>query len=564
MPLMKKRSYLILILTFFILSLCRTLQVPAEVSSDAIITAENAFEGIIDSCVSSSDVKDAGEWIKIVLPEKTGGTAEWYILGLKGNSRYASEYDFSEYRDSLEKYLAENEIKNPSARLKFSLLLAAVGGDRKYIDKCLSDSTVGGQGIMSLVFGLHLLNNGFDSRQVSIDSVIGSIVSMQHPDGGWSVTGEYGDVDVTAMVLQALAPNSEKCGSEIGQAVVFLSEHQLEDGDYSSYGSRNCESTAQVLVCLSALGIDCASDERFIKNGNTVLDGLLLYKCDDGSFSHKLNEQYNPSATVQAFYSLSAYLKMSEERGSLYVFSEQKNNIADQPLQHDTSEPAMDNTGSVCGYKPWAIAAVLAVAGLICLIFTVRKKHIKNVIFTGIIAGIAVLIILFTDIKSAGSYYSTDNTEKTNIIGTVTMSIRCDILLDRPDDPKETLNGLTESGHIPKDTFSKLAESGNIPEDGCILDDTVFEISADETAYDLLIESARSYGISIDHKGSGDIAYISGINYLYELDYGDLSGWVYKVNGELPSVGCGAYRLSDGDVIEWLYTLDLGNDTFVQ
>ena len=54
--------------------------------------------------------------------------------------------------------------------------------------------------------------------------------------------------------------------------------------------------------------------------------------------------------------------------------------------------------------------------------------------------------------------------------------------------------------------------------------------------------------------------YMSGINYIYELAYGDLSGWVYLVNGERPSVGCDAYKLSDGDVIEWHYSLELGND----
>ena len=56
------------------------------------------------------------------------------------------------------------------------------------------------------------------------------------------------------------------------------------------------------------------------------------------------------------------------------------------------------------------------------------------------------------------------------------------------------------------------------------------------------------------------MVYISGINYLYEFDFGDLSGWMYRVNDTAPSVGCGEYHLSDGDFIEWLYTTDIGND----
>jgi len=56
------------------------------------------------------------------------------------------------------------------------------------------------------------------------------------------------------------------------------------------------------------------------------------------------------------------------------------------------------------------------------------------------------------------------------------------------------------------------------------------------------------------------MVYISGINHIYEFDYGELSGWMYRVNGGTPSVGCGSYILSDGDKIEWLYTCELGED----
>ena len=81
-----------------------------------------------------------------------------------------------------------------------------------------------------------------------------------------------------------------------------------------------------------------------------------------------------------------------------------------------------------------------------------------------------------------------------------------------------------------------------------------------DSVYDILIEAARKYNIQMENNGSADMVYISGINYLYEFDFGDLSGWVYHVNGIAPSVGCGEYVLSDGDTIEWLYTCNLGND----
>ncbi|MDR2296437.1 MAG: DUF4430 domain-containing protein, partial [Clostridiales Family XIII bacterium] len=55
-------------------------------------------------------------------------------------------------------------------------------------------------------------------------------------------------------------------------------------------------------------------------------------------------------------------------------------------------------------------------------------------------------------------------------------------------------------------------------------------------------------------------AYIEGINNLYEFDAGELTGWMYKVNGWYPNYGCSRYRLAAGDVIEWHYTCDLGRD----
>ena len=54
--------------------------------------------------------------------------------------------------------------------------------------------------------------------------------------------------------------------------------------------------------------------------------------------------------------------------------------------------------------------------------------------------------------------------------------------------------------------------------------------------------------------------YVEGIGNLYEFDCGELSGWMYKVNGSFPNYGCSKYILSPGDKIEWVYTCDLGKD----
>lgn len=54
--------------------------------------------------------------------------------------------------------------------------------------------------------------------------------------------------------------------------------------------------------------------------------------------------------------------------------------------------------------------------------------------------------------------------------------------------------------------------------------------------------------------------YVEGINQLYEYDCGELSGWMYNVDGWFPNYGCDKYILSDGETIQWVYTCDLGKD----
>lgn len=127
---------------------------------------------------------------------------------------------------------------------------------------------------------------------------------------------------------------------------------------------------------------------------------------------------------------------------------------------------------------------------------------------------------------------------KQDLIGQVTLEIRCDRVAGEAHDPA-------------------------LPESGTLLAETVFPLAEGETVYDILIQAAQQAGLLLDCRGTagnGRLAYVAGIQGLYEFDFGDLSGWVYHVNGQSPDVGCGAYVLADGDRIQWLYSRELGND----
>jgi len=101
-----------------------------------------------------------------------------------------------------------------------------------------------------------------------------------------------------------------------------------------------------------------------------------------------------------------------------------------------------------------------------------------------------------------------------------------------------------------------------VPSNGVILVKTTVTFYEGESVFDVLQRVCREKGIHMESSWTPiyNSAYIEGIHNLYEFDCGELSGWMYKVNGWYPNYGCSRYQLKDGDVVEWRYTCDLGND----
>ena len=89
---------------------------------------------------------------------------------------------------------------------------------------------------------------------------------------------------------------------------------------------------------------------------------------------------------------------------------------------------------------------------------------------------------------------------------------------------------------------------------------TAVEVAPGSSVYDALTAAAKQTGIPISTSGSGKRVYIVSICSLAERDFGTKSGWMYSVNGQYPSVSCGARTVLDGDRIAFRYTLNLGKD----
>lgn len=164
-------------------------------------------------------------------------------------------------------------------------------------------------------------------EQTTREGLVAEILSYQCSDGGWALMGDESDVDMTAMALTSLAPYQEETDvkAAVEQALTWVSNAQQDDGGFMGWGTANSESCAQVIVALTALGIDPAADSRFVKNGASPLDGLCAFACEGGGFCHS-NEQAEPDgmATEQGFYALAAYDRFRQGMTSLFDMTDIK------------------------------------------------------------------------------------------------------------------------------------------------------------------------------------------------------------------------------------------------
>lgn len=261
---------------------------------------------------------------------------EWSVLGLNRANRYDTK-DFNEkYLKNLKKILKEKDGELHRARYtEYSRVVLALNSMDKNpkdiftynLEKEILDmDNITKQGINGPIFALIALNSKDDSMTDEKKAMVDYILAREIDSGGWALSKDAakGDIDVTAMTIQALAAYVEEekdIRSAVERGVEFLSKEQDKDGGYTSWGSKNSENVSQVVIGLSMLGIDSHKDERFIKEGNSLIDFLLSYQGDKGGFNHEKNGEVNLMASEQALLALVSYERYLEGDQSLYDMS---------------------------------------------------------------------------------------------------------------------------------------------------------------------------------------------------------------------------------------------------
>ena len=136
--------------------------------------------------------------------------------------------------------------------------------------------------------------------------------------------------------------------------------------------------------------------------------------------------------------------------------------------------------------------------------------------------------------------------DKSKVGGYCTLSITCKTLL-KPENKKVAISN---------------GKGDMIPSDGVIYKTKKVKFYKNESVFDVLLRETKANKIHMEYvmTPAYNSNYIEGIHNLYEFDGGELSGWMYSVNGWFPNYGCSRYKLKDGDSIKWVYTCDLGRD----
>ena len=272
---------------------------------------------------------------------------EWAVLGQARAKVPLSEAYIAAYYEKVVAYVKANISSDGILRApddkntpvitdneRIALALTAIGKDPanvggKNLLTALQDKDImqvtdtSNTDINGLVMGLLALN----SRNYTSDTswLVQAVLAQQNEDGSWRASADtkpVGDVDMTAMALQALAPYYKDGGNETVNTAVEKALNWLS-GKYRS-GYDSSESCAQVVIALSALNLDANTDARFTKTveGKTlsVLGNLLQYRvAESGGFKHQFADKaVNEMATEQALCAMAAYARFTEKANALY------------------------------------------------------------------------------------------------------------------------------------------------------------------------------------------------------------------------------------------------------
>ncbi len=258
----------------------------------------------------------------------TGKSSYWEVMDIGAYKKYAPETE-AVLSDSAKQAFINTSIKAVSESEKDTdlskviLALTAQGKDATRLYTVNSNAPIDAveklnnsehsTSVWSAPYTLATYNrNEFKNRKNEL-YLVNALLASQGENGAWD---EYGTIDTTANAIAGLAfyMNDEdstvkaNVNEAIEAALTYLSSQQNADGSFSdSWSGRNSNSTAMVAIALAAAGVDVEKDARFVKSGNSIIDGLLSFALEDNiGFGYTDNTTASDYSTEQAFRALIA------------------------------------------------------------------------------------------------------------------------------------------------------------------------------------------------------------------------------------------------------------------
>lgn len=530
---------------------------------------------------------------------------EWRVIGLERSGRKVTDGYYKKVVEYVLAHINEKERLDAAKSTENSrviLALTAMGYDvtnvagHNLLAGLNEMSYIQTQGINGPIWALIALNSHDykPTGDVTREKLISSILAAQLRDGGWALSGNASEPDVTAMALQALAPyyrTRSDVEIAVESALNYLSEAQSPDGGYGIGGDATCESAAQVVVTLTALGFDPDTDSRFVKNGVSVLDAMCTYVVDGSGFTHISGGTIDDMATEQGYYALTAYFRMKAGKTSLYDMSDvtiAPNHYkiiagGDGKWNTDVQTYTIESDGVFAEFTGIKVDGTLidssnytAKAGSTYVTF--ENSYLKTLSL-----GRHSITLVFESCEVTTSLTVTKSDAELvrdvealiDAIGTVTKSSKAKI-----DKARNAYNALTAEQQKLVTNYNKLTTAEKAYADLAdkitvyftLLGDTAHGDNGQEhtltggnlttwisrTAYTLespatvldVFTKAVSGKYSYVNKGN----YISSVNGLAEFTNGKNSGWMYTLNGRHPNLGVAEQKLSNGDSVVFHYT----------
>lgn len=410
---------------------------------------------------------------------------------------------------------------------------AALDGVAKLAESVSDEKNVGDFFIYTVPYVIIAFQQYSDAYQAQLDQWVAYTLKQKD---SWMDT-KWGTDSMTPIML-ALAPYVEtnpNVKDAMDKAVTAMAAYQKENGSVG-----NGASTGLAIAAVSALGMDPAA---FVNktSGKSLVDGLLVnaLASEDGFDSNA-----NSFGTEQGFRGLIALANYQEGKSyRLYDFSGQtlvpavatfwaknaaisvKTIPADAAVvvKRGETEVAVNDT-----HKAYDLAA-----GEYSYTVSCSGYQTKTGSFTVTEAEAAghARKTIHVSLVSAGSGSGS---------GSKTVNVTVKVMVPPADQSKRYTYK-----HDSRSYTNLLTTTGKVT------------VTAGSSVRDAFVTALDRDKIGYTEQSNGYFPTIGGWS---EFDRGEKSGWMYLVNGSMPSVAAQDYELTGNATVVWFYTDDYSND----